>query len=332
MPRELTLDGLDQLVGFVSRIESAALAELRGVSPDRAHQVPAGAVVAATAMRLAARTVRADLSVGAARGCHPPQAGLVGRSVMAEPDWNPGHRRTLARRDPAGGRHRVRQPRRPPPLLGRPRGDRHPPAAGRGGRRRTPRAGAAQERPVRRGDHRSPSGARRRSGARPPSGGRPPTRARCGGDPSRARPRRRSRGCARTASPASPSSGRCPAVPCRPAGPPSRPRSARPSARRSAVAPVESHPQTGPIPVVRPEQFDDDLADADDLDATPQESALAWLRFAGELIIALAAGRRRLLRGHRALGDGAARRRPARAPGGHRPGRRCRRLAAAAGP
>jgi exopolyphosphatase/guanosine-5'-triphosphate,3'-diphosphate pyrophosphatase len=52
MPRELTLDGLDQLVGFVSRIESSALAELRGVSPDRAHQVPAGAVVAATAMRL----------------------------------------------------------------------------------------------------------------------------------------------------------------------------------------------------------------------------------------------------------------------------------------
>jgi exopolyphosphatase/guanosine-5'-triphosphate,3'-diphosphate pyrophosphatase len=52
VPRELTLDGLDQLVGFVARIESAALAELRGVSPDRAHQVPAGAVVAATAMRL----------------------------------------------------------------------------------------------------------------------------------------------------------------------------------------------------------------------------------------------------------------------------------------
>jgi hypothetical protein len=49
---------------------------------------------------------------------------------------------------------------------------------------------------------------------------------------------------------------------------------------------VDEHPSTGPIPVVRPEQFDD----ADDLDATPQESALAWLRFAGELIIALAAG------------------------------------------
>ena len=52
------------------------------------------------------------------------------------------------------------------------------------------------------------------------------------------------------------------------------------------MAPVPEHPHTGPIPVVRPEQ----LQDADDLDSTPQESALAWLRFAGELIIALAAG------------------------------------------
>lgn len=52
VPRELNHDGLDQLVGFVSRIESSALAELRGVSPDRAHQVPAGAVVAATALDL----------------------------------------------------------------------------------------------------------------------------------------------------------------------------------------------------------------------------------------------------------------------------------------
>ena len=48
--RELTADGLGQLVGFVSRIESSALAELRGVSPDRAHQIPAGAVVAAATM------------------------------------------------------------------------------------------------------------------------------------------------------------------------------------------------------------------------------------------------------------------------------------------
>jgi exopolyphosphatase/guanosine-5'-triphosphate,3'-diphosphate pyrophosphatase len=51
VPRELSADGLDQLVGFVSRIESRALAELRGVSPDRAHQVPAGAVVARAAMQ-----------------------------------------------------------------------------------------------------------------------------------------------------------------------------------------------------------------------------------------------------------------------------------------
>jgi exopolyphosphatase/guanosine-5'-triphosphate,3'-diphosphate pyrophosphatase len=50
VPRELTAAGLDQLVGFVSRIESAALAELPGVSPDRAHQIPAGAAVAAAAM------------------------------------------------------------------------------------------------------------------------------------------------------------------------------------------------------------------------------------------------------------------------------------------
>ncbi len=51
VPRELTTVGLGQLVGFVSRIESGALAELQGVSVDRAHQVPAGAVVARAAMR-----------------------------------------------------------------------------------------------------------------------------------------------------------------------------------------------------------------------------------------------------------------------------------------
>ncbi|GAB3194566.1 Ppx/GppA phosphatase family protein [Geodermatophilus arenarius] len=51
VPRELTLDGLGQLIGFVSRIEARSLAELRGVSPDRAHQVPAGAVVAQAAMQ-----------------------------------------------------------------------------------------------------------------------------------------------------------------------------------------------------------------------------------------------------------------------------------------
>ena len=65
-----------------------------------------------------------------------------------------------------------------------------------------------------------------------------------------------------------------PAVGCRAGTPP-------------AAAPVESHPSTGPIPVVRPDQID---GPGRRVDATPQESALAWLRFAGELIIALAAG------------------------------------------
>jgi exopolyphosphatase/guanosine-5'-triphosphate,3'-diphosphate pyrophosphatase len=51
VPRELTATGLSQVIGFVSRIESSALAELEGVSAQRAHQVPAGAVVAQAAMR-----------------------------------------------------------------------------------------------------------------------------------------------------------------------------------------------------------------------------------------------------------------------------------------
>ena len=51
-PRELSLTGLDQVARFVSRIESGALAELPGVSATRAHQVPAGATVAAASMRL----------------------------------------------------------------------------------------------------------------------------------------------------------------------------------------------------------------------------------------------------------------------------------------
>jgi exopolyphosphatase/guanosine-5'-triphosphate,3'-diphosphate pyrophosphatase len=51
VPRELTATGLSQVLGFVARIESSALAELQGVSVERAHQVPAGAVVAQAAMR-----------------------------------------------------------------------------------------------------------------------------------------------------------------------------------------------------------------------------------------------------------------------------------------
>ncbi|MFP5371366.1 MAG: hypothetical protein ACLGI3_11555, partial [Actinomycetes bacterium] len=61
--------------------------------------------------------------------------------------------------------------------------------------------------------------------------------------------------------------------------------------RSEPPARVAEHPMTGPIPVVRPGRFDEpDIPDAEDLDATPRESALAWLRFGGELVIALAAG------------------------------------------
>jgi hypothetical protein len=48
------------------------------------------------------------------------------------------------------------------------------------------------------------------------------------------------------------------------------------------------HPMTGPIPVVGADGFDG--AESHDLDEGPRESALAWLRFAGELVIALGAG------------------------------------------
>ena len=60
----------------------------------------------------------------------------------------------------------------------------------------------------------------------------------------------------------------------------------RPDASGATRAPKRDGDfSTGPIPVVRP----DDIAE-DDLDGTPRESALAWLRFGGELVIALAAG------------------------------------------
>ncbi len=51
VPRKLTLRGLHQVLGFVRRIPSDGLAELDGVSPRRAHQLLAGAVVAEVVMR-----------------------------------------------------------------------------------------------------------------------------------------------------------------------------------------------------------------------------------------------------------------------------------------
>ena len=50
--RHLTLEGLGQLIGFISRISSADLAELDGVSATRAHQLLAGAVVAEVTMKV----------------------------------------------------------------------------------------------------------------------------------------------------------------------------------------------------------------------------------------------------------------------------------------
>jgi hypothetical protein len=54
-----------------------------------------------------------------------------------------------------------------------------------------------------------------------------------------------------------------------------------------AQKPADAGPSTGPIPVVR---SDDDAPLLEDEALGPREGALAWLRFAGELVIALAAG------------------------------------------
>ncbi|WP_238010871.1 Ppx/GppA phosphatase family protein [Dactylosporangium sp. AC04546] len=51
VPRRLTRVGLHQVLSFIRRIPSGALAEIDGVSPGRAHQILAGAVVAEVAMR-----------------------------------------------------------------------------------------------------------------------------------------------------------------------------------------------------------------------------------------------------------------------------------------
>jgi exopolyphosphatase/guanosine-5'-triphosphate,3'-diphosphate pyrophosphatase len=49
--RGLTREGLRQILAFISRMASADLAELDGVSPRRAHQLVAGALVAGAVMR-----------------------------------------------------------------------------------------------------------------------------------------------------------------------------------------------------------------------------------------------------------------------------------------
>lgn len=51
VPRELRLTGLRQVLGFIRHIPAPALAGMDGVSPSRAHQLLAGAVVAEAVMR-----------------------------------------------------------------------------------------------------------------------------------------------------------------------------------------------------------------------------------------------------------------------------------------
>ncbi|MGY1602842.1 hypothetical protein [Geodermatophilus sp. SYSU D00815] len=58
----------------------------------------------------------------------------------------------------------------------------------------------------------------------------------------------------------------------------------RPERVPAPATPLDDNPSTGPIPVVADERGVADAA------GTPQEGVLAWLRFGGELVIALAAG------------------------------------------
>jgi len=77
--RHLTREGLSQLIGFISRISSADLAELDGVSPTRSEQLLAGAVVAEVAMKC--------LGVGAVQIC--PWALREG-VILRRLDWLEG--------------------------------------------------------------------------------------------------------------------------------------------------------------------------------------------------------------------------------------------------
>ncbi len=77
--RHLTLEGLGQLIGFISRISSADLAELNGVSATRSQQLLAGAVVAEVAMK--------QLGIGAVQIC--PWALREG-VILRRLDWLEG--------------------------------------------------------------------------------------------------------------------------------------------------------------------------------------------------------------------------------------------------
>ena len=77
--RHLTREGLSQLIGFISRISSADLAELDGVSSTRSEQLLAGAVVAEVTMNA--------LGIGAVQIC--PWALREG-VILRRLDWLEG--------------------------------------------------------------------------------------------------------------------------------------------------------------------------------------------------------------------------------------------------
>lgn len=77
--RHLTREGLAQVIGFISRIPAADLAELDGVSATRAEQLLAGAIVAETAIRM--------LGVGSVQIC--PWALREG-VILRRLDWLEG--------------------------------------------------------------------------------------------------------------------------------------------------------------------------------------------------------------------------------------------------
>ena len=98
-PRIITRDGLRQVTSFISRMSSSDLAELDGVSPGRAHQTLAGAVVAASAMD-ALGVAQLDFARGRCA-----RASSCGASTNSDGPRDPsGMRHTPGARAPTLGR------------------------------------------------------------------------------------------------------------------------------------------------------------------------------------------------------------------------------------
>ncbi|MGY1707942.1 hypothetical protein ACI8AC_00330 [Geodermatophilus sp. SYSU D00758] len=155
----------------------------------------------------------------------------------------------------------------------------------RGGRRR-PRSGDTGETPIR---QRGSGGDTGRVAERPAFGRRAGDRAEATGDTGATGRAARERAAGDTATPV-PGRGRGRHEPSTAAIPGLRP-SRKPGVPATAAAAGSrasgGTPSTGPIPVVRAQ---DDPPLLEDEALGPREGALAWLRFAGELVVALGAG------------------------------------------